>query len=224
MRILLFDIDGTLIDSAGSGGNSLLDTLRIHFGIESPNRVPLHGRTDGGILRELLQVNGLEPSAENLERFRSSYFDQLPKSLQVRSGRVLPGVRELLTALRDVPNVTRSLLTGNMERSAWIKLRHYGLAEHFRGGVFGDHHTCRKMLGSDAIGVLNTQFEHPVSPDQVIVIGDTTLDVDCARAIGCSVLAVTTGGFSREQLADHGADWVADDLTDLPTILSYLCG
>ncbi len=71
-------------------------------------------------------------SAENLERFRASYFDQLPKSLQVRSGRVLPGVRELLTALRDVPNVTRSLLTGNMERSAWIKLRHYGLAEHFR--------------------------------------------------------------------------------------------
>ncbi len=79
-------------------------------------------------------------------------------------------------------------------------------------------------MGSDAIGVLNSQFEHPVSPDQVIVIGDTTLDVDCARAIGCSVLAVTTGGFSREQLADHESRWVADDLTDLPTILSYLCG
>lgn len=220
--ILLFDIDGTLIESAGAGGGALLESLSRQFGVQNPQRVPLHGRTDRGILDELLEANGLEPNPENRARFRGAYFDCLPDILAARSGRVLPGVRELLDGLSEIPGAVKSLLTGNMERSAWMKLRHFALAQHFSGGIFGDEHACRKALGGQALAMLERQGHRSISASEVVVIGDTTLDVECAKAIGCRVLAVCTGGCSRDQLVEHGADHVVDDLTDTDHLIAWL--
>lgn len=220
-KILLFDIDGTLLLTGGAGGDALRESLQIEFQIENPLKVPLHGRTDFGIIQELLQANQLEVSPEHIERIKNRYFQILPNVLAQREGRILAGVPELLEHLGQSQRYACSLLTGNMAKSALMKLRHYQLHHHFRGGVFGDAHADRRHLGRDALVQLSEQFQAPLTPQDVVIIGDTTLDIACARAIGCPVLAVATGMDSKSTLEQHGADQVVEHLSDLPQILNW---
>jgi phosphoglycolate phosphatase len=221
VKILLFDIDGTLILTGGAGGDALHTALQQEFELAEPNRVPLHGRTDHGIVHELLASNGIPTSHEHVDRIKERYFQLLPQVLAERVGRVLPGVIELLTTLTDERDYQRSLLTGNMAKSARMKLSHYQLEHHFEGGVFGDKHGDRRDLGRDAVAVLSEQVKDNVRPEDVVIIGDTPLDIACARAIGCPVLAVATGGVSREELASHRPDRVVDDLSDHRAIMHW---
>jgi phosphoglycolate phosphatase len=224
MHVLLFDIDGTLLRSGGAGKLALETAFREEFGIlEIAGDVPYSGRTDRAIAQDLLRLHRLADTAENWHALRDAYLKRLPTALQTVAGRVLPGVGELLTWLQGRQGTASGLLTGNIREGARIKLSHYGLYHHFPFGGFGDLHFCRDDVAREARSVLRGHVLYDVADDRVWVIGDTPLDVRCARAIGAKAVAVATGGFTVEQLAKAEPDLLFADLGDPAPLLRCLC-
>jgi phosphoglycolate phosphatase len=218
--LILFDIDGTLITSGGAGEHAIKAGFRREFGLdEDLSAVPIAGRTDSGIARQVLQKHGIEVSPANLERFFSCYIAELALQLPLRAGRVLPGIVELLARLREYPHVRVGLLTGNLERGAKIKLTHYGLDGLFPFGAFADDHHDRNALGP--VALFRAEAFHGVEfpPERVWVIGDTEHDIACARAFGARALGVATGNFSVDFLARHKPDALFADLADTGSVL-----
>jgi phosphoglycolate phosphatase len=211
MPTLLFDIDGTLIRTGGAGKAAMEAALRSAFDVaEIRDVVPFGGRTDPDIGRDLLRVHDLDPSPENYVRLREAYLRHLEPCLHANGGHVLPGVTELLSRLRTAGR-RMGLLTGNVRAGARVKLAHFGLWDHFAFGGFGDDLHDRDEVARAALAAARAIHGEPATRD-VWVIGDTPLDVKCARAIGARVVAVTTGWNSKADLA--GADIVLDDLAD----------
>lgn len=212
-RVLLFDIDGTLINTSGAGGAALNLALRDEFGITEPKKISLSGRTDRGIALELFEYHQIEPTESNWTKFRNAYLARLRELLPHRQGIVLPGARILLRRLAAASQTAMGLLTGNIFEGARHKLEHFGLFEHFRFGGYGDDHPCRDDVARAA---LRSVHDHhgPDENRQVWVIGDTPLDIRCARAIGAKVIAVATGYHSVEELASHSPDLVVPTLED----------
>lgn len=218
--LILFDIDGTLITTGGAGENAIKVGFRREFGLEEDlSSVPIAGRTDSGIARQVLQKHGIEVTSSNLERFFQCYLAELTVQLPLRPGRVLPGIVELLTQLCDFPNVYLGLLTGNLQRGARIKLTHYGLDGVFPFGAFADDHHDRNALGP--VALFRAEALHGVEfpPERVWVIGDTEHDIACARAFGANALGVATGNFSVDSLAQHKPDALFADLADTKSVL-----
>lgn len=214
MLVLLFDIDGTLIDSGGAGKLAMETALAEQYGItEIRPGIPYAGRTDWAIARDLLTHHGHAGDAAQQQRLVDSYLGHLPQSLQRRNGWVLPGVNPLLMSLRAQPNVTLGLLTGNVRQGAYDKLRHFQLHEHFVTGGFADGHEHRDDVARTAYSAVETHLGRACSPNQVWVIGDTPADVQCARAIGANVVAVATGSHTVEELHATCPDLVLPDLT-----------
>jgi phosphoglycolate phosphatase-like HAD superfamily hydrolase len=219
MQVLLFDIDGTLIRSGGAGKAAMEDALRDEFGLaEVHDGVPYSGRTDPSIARDLLTVHGIEPNEENAARLRTAYLRRLPETLKRYAGTVLPGVRELLDRLRLAENVAVGLLTGNIREGARCKLSHYDLWHHFPFGGFADDLHDRDDVARGAFLEIARHLKREIQPGNIWVIGDTPLDVKCARAIGARSVAVATGWHSMENLTAAQADWVFPDFSD-PTAL-----
>ncbi len=225
--MLLFDIDGTLIDSQGAGGGALLKAAREEFDLPSIQPVPLHGRTDCGIMSEMLASAGVEPSIENLGRLCQRYFRMLPDELAVRGGRVLPGVRELLGVLVSDPRCHLGLVTGNMPQSAQLKLQHFELWDYFRFGTYGQDAAQRRDLCQPAWETIR-QYASAVRGgksfhgEHVIIIGDTILDVDLALVMQVRCLGVCTGGTQASVLQSAGAHHVAEDLSDTEQIVRWI--
>lgn len=213
-HVFLFDIDGTLINTSGAGGAALNLAIQEAFGVTEPKKISLSGRTDRGIALELFEHHQIEPSESNWLRYREAYLTRLKTMLPVRPGVVLPGARELLAQLSSVPNTAMGLLTGNVQEGARHKLDHFGLYEHFGFGGFGDDHSCRDDVARAALK--SVQKHHGEATDrEVWVIGDTPLDIRCARAIGAKVVAVATGTFSVEELRSFAPDFAVESLEDL---------
>jgi phosphoglycolate phosphatase len=209
MTTLLFDIDGTLIRTNGSGKAAMEAALRTAFGVtEIHDNVPYGGRTDPAIGRDLLSVHGLEPTQANYEKLSAAYLAHLPQCLQQYGGQPCPGVVELLESLAARP-VRLGLLTGNVRRGAQTKLSHFDLWTRFAFGGFGDEHHDRDDVARSALVAAGD-----VNTDRVWVIGDTPLDVKCARAIGAKVIAVATGWTSYDELHTHAPDLTLHDLRD----------
>ncbi len=224
MQVLLFDIDGTLIRSGGAGKAAMEDALRTEFGLtELYDGVPYSGRTDPSIARDLLNVHGLDPCDANIHRLRDAYLRHLPNSLRRHEGVVLPGVRELLDRLRDVEGIAVGLLTGNIREGARCKLSHYGLWEYFPFGAFADGIHERDDVARGALKEVASHLKREIHPSNIWVIGDTPLDVKCARAIGARAVAVATGWHPLEELHASRADWVLPDLSE-PTPLLFEWG
>lgn len=228
--VLLFDIDGTLIDSKGAGGSALLRAARELFDCEDIQPVPLHGRTDRGIMSELLQSVGISPSSANLKQLSECYFELLHHELQQRDGQVLPGVFELLDQLASHPNCHLGVVTGNMPRSAQIKLEHFQLWDYFKFGAYGHDAPQRRDLCQPAWNSIreygaqmSTELPTPreLPSQNVIVIGDTVLDVDLAITMNVRCLAVCTGGCDVETLTAAGAHHVARDLSETDKLLRW---
>lgn len=224
--VLLVDIDGTLINSGGAGGAALLDALVAHFGVSNPVAVPLHGRTDAGIFRELLEENGIEATDANYQTLCERYFSMLPSVLASRRDAPLPGVRSLLTAFESHPVFAMALLTGNLPHSARLKLKHFDLDRFFAHGTFGDTARHRHDLAAPALSTARllldeAGYEGPLQPERVVVIGDTPLDISLAKLMGARCLAVATGGYDLVSLREAGADWAVDDLTATDEILQW---
>jgi phosphoglycolate phosphatase-like HAD superfamily hydrolase len=223
MYIFLFDIDGTLLSSGGAGKAAMEAALTEEFGVTDIQRdVPYSGRTDRAIGQDLFRVHALHWSPSNWQRFLAGYLRLLPAYLQSHQGAVLPGIEALLRHLRTQSQAAIGLLTGNVRQGARLKLGHYGIYDYFGFGGFGDHHLDRNDVAQEALQEVQKRFNGAVEPGRIWVIGDTPLDISCARSIGARVAAVATGWYSRDQLAAALPDLVLSDLSD-PSPLLSLC-
>lgn len=215
MHVCLFDIDGTLLSSGGAGKAAMEGALASAFGVPvQTGRVTFSGRTDRAIGRDLFQVHGIEATAANWDRFVDAYLTLLPECLARHRGQVLPGIAGLLEQLRSRGDVALGLLTGNIREGARLKLGHYGLFHHFPFGGFGDHHWERDDVAREALDQVRQRFNGQVRMERVWVIGDTPLDIQCARCIGARVAAVATGYHTVEQLASERPDCLLADFAD----------
>lgn len=222
MNVLLFDIDGTLIDAGGAGQAAMEAALAEEFNATRPvTGIHTAGRTDRAIAMDLFRYHEVDIHDAHWQRYLSTYFRLLPNSLRTRPGSILPGVIELLAHLRLKNNVQLGLLTGNFAKGAELKLTHYGLNHHFQYGGFGDEHLDRDDVAREALK--RVREHHPeLEADRIWVIGDTPSDIRCARAIGAKVLAVGTGIFPASELKHHQPDLALDDLTKLESWLHHL--
>src|SRR5205807_7195834 len=148
------------------------------------------------------------------ERILEAYLRHLPEHLGRATGRILPGIAELLRQLHRRDDVALGLLTGNIRAGARIKLGHFGLFDYFAFGGFGDHHLDRDDVAREALAEVHARFNGTVTLDCIWVIGDTPPDVRCARAIGAKAVAVTTGWHPREELEASAPDLLVTDLSD----------
>ncbi|MDA1014396.1 MAG: haloacid dehalogenase-like hydrolase [Planctomycetota bacterium] len=222
MRILLFDIDGTLLNTGGAGQMAMEAALQSSFGVtEKASGIPYAGRTDFGITRDLFQFHGIEDSAESWRGFLAAYCEQLPKALAKRDGLILPGVVELLHRLSKTTGVELGLLTGNLKAGATLKLAHYDLDHHFDFGAFGDNHEHRDDVAREALDIIRRHFD-PHQPDDVWVIGDTPADVQCARAINAKVVGVATGTYTFAELDSCRPDYLFDDFGNVQKLFELL--
>jgi len=220
MPILLFDIDGTLVRTGGAGKTAMETGLREEFGIdEIRDVVPYSGRTDRAIGRDLLAVHGIDASPANQVRLQEAYLSRLPAALRMHAGNVCPGIAELLMHLHPRPGVVLGLLTGNVRSGAKHKLGHYGLWDYFACGGFGDEHFERDDVARMAVAEVRAHLGRDFDTGDVWVIGDTPLDVQCARAVGAKVVAVATGWHPIEELTEHKPDYVLGDLSDARDLL-----
>lgn len=222
MHVCLFDIDGTLLHSGGAGKAAIEVALTEDFGVELRVQVTYSGRTDRAIARDLLRHHGIEPTTENWQRLVRGYLERLPLSLTTNQGKVLPGISALLEQLARVDRVAVGLLTGNIRAGARIKLGHFDLYHHFAFGGFGDEHYERDDVAREALAAVGAHLSGRHSPDRIWVIGDTPLDVQCARAIGARAVAVATGWHSLDELRATGPDLLLPDLSDPAPLLSLL--
>jgi len=222
MHAILFDIDGTLIDSGGAGQAALRSAMTEGFNVPEPADVPVHGCTDRGIVEGLFNAHDVEHSEENWTRFRRTYLDHLQRHLPERNGRVLPGIGSLVQQLTEHEYIALGLLTGNVRAGAKIKLEFFGLFHHFQFGGFGDHHPHRDDVAREALRGVEGHLSRPLNGDQIWVVGDTPADVRCARAIGARVAAVATGGYSKDELHQSQPDLLLDDLSDSAALLDRL--
>jgi len=221
MRVLLFDIDGTLIRSGGAGKLAMESALELAFGLtEFRDEVSYAGRTDRAIGHDLLTIHGIEASDDHRTRLHDAYLQVLPDALAQRPGCILPGVEALLQPLHSSEDVVIGLLTGNLRAGAEVKLRHFGLWNYFTFGGFGDAHHDRDDVAREAMRAAEVHLQRRIIPEDVWIIGDTPLDISCARAVGAKALAVATGWNTLDELAACRPDWLLPDLSSTASLLA----
>ncbi len=221
MNVILFDIDGTLVRTGGAGKAAMEDALRDAFGVaEIVDTVPYSGRTDRAIGLDLLTAHGVDPTPDNQDRLHRGYLERLPEALKRYRGEVCPGVGDLIADLHPRDGVVLGLLTGNVRAGARHKLGHFGLWDYFHFGGFGDEHYDRDDVARSALAEVQRHAGRQVDPASVWVVGDTPLDVRCARAIGAKAVAVATGWHPLDELTAAEADVTLEDLSDLPRVLA----
>ncbi len=222
-RLLLFDIDGTIIVSGGAGEGALRDAMLDRFGVEEDLKtITLAGATDGLIARLMLEKHGLEASTENVAALLDSYLHFLHKRLPQHNGRVLPGLVVLLDALRERTDCVLALLTGNLCRGAEIKLSHYGMWDYFQFGAFADDHHDRNELGRFAQARAFEKHGEEFSPENIYVLGDTPKDIACGKAFGAKTVAIATGNYTADDLRPHHPDFLFEDLSDTQAVIAAL--
>ncbi len=217
VRLVLFDIDGTLIHTGGAGVKAFAKVFATEFGISDGfERLKFAGRTDISLVREFLSYHNIPCTRANLERFFEIYAFWLDHILAQSKTELCPGVLETLQALKGLPSrPLLGLLTGNIRLGAEIKLRHFGLWEEFETGAFADDHEERDCIAAIARDRGSRILQTELRPKQVLVVGDTPLDIRCARAIGAKVLAVATGGAKLPVLREHDPDWAVQNLREI---------
>ena len=214
-KLILWDIDGTLIISGRAGIFALAKAFQNSYGREPDfSKLDTSGRTDLWIARQVLEQQGVPASAENIHAYLETYLQVLPSELHSRHGSVLPGIVELLEKFKHHPTIAQGLLTGNLRRGAQIKLEHYNVWHYFAFGAFGDDSPLRNELGPLAVRRAREKHAAEFAPDNIFVIGDTPHDIECGKAIGAKTIAVATGSFSATELRRHQPTAVFTDFSD----------
>ncbi len=223
-KLILWDIDGTLIVSQGAGVRAMERAFTQCFGLPADlSKIEWAGRTDSWITGEVLRHNGLPPTPENCHTYLEAYLALLPGELRDGpQGRVLPGVLELLETLRGRTDLAQGLLTGNVRRGAEYKLTHYKVWHFFEFGAFADDSPRRNDLGPHALRRASALHRHAFTPDRTFIIGDTPHDIECGKVIGARTIAVATGHHTVAELAAHAPDAVFPDFADTAAFLRVI--
>lgn len=222
MRLLLFDIDLTLINSGGAGRRAMsLAFEKIFAKKNGLKNVNLAGRTDPQILKDALAHKGLEWSAEKEEAFKQSYFACLKSEMKKPNPRkrIQPGILGILRILSGRRDITLGLLTGNWHQGAVIKLEYFNLYNFFKIGAFSDDSEFREKLPYIAVKRLQENYGISILPENVYIIGDTPLDVACAKPFGAKSVAVATGFFSYDELQASNPDYIFQNLNNYQKFL-----
>jgi phosphoglycolate phosphatase len=218
--VWLFDVDGTLLITDGAAREAFAYGVRESLGLEDPlTDVAFAGRTDPLILGDILRKHGRVFAEGEESRFWATTYLRMETLLTPERGRLLPGVPELLAAVEREPGWVAALLTGNTTGMAHIKLSHFGIAERFAFGTFGEEAADRDALAR--IAVARAAELYGVPPGRCIVVGDTEHDIACARAAGARVVAVATGQRDRATLAARRPDLLLDDLSQPADCLAW---
>ena len=222
-RLLLWDIDSTLIDSGRAGMKSLKRVVGTRYGVEDDlHDIEVAGRTDAHIARSILAKYKVELTNENVTAFLDEYLAGLAEMLPQTNGRVLPGVAGILERMHAREDRVLALLTGNLRRGAELKLRRYGLWDYFELGAFADDHHDRNQLGPFARTRACERHNFDFPPGAIDVIGDTPHDIACGKAFGARTIAVATGSSTYEELVARQPDFVFQDLSDVGAVIAQL--
>jgi len=222
-RLLLWDIDGTLISTGAAGHRAIESATAQRFGGSGNlEGIEIAGRTDLSIAHQVLAKHGEPVTDANTQSFLALYLELLAEELPRSKGRVMPGVLELLQRTEDRPDVILGLLTGNLRRGAQLKLEHYKLWHFFALGAFADDHHDRNQLGGFALDRVQEHCGEEIPPANVDVIGDTGHDIACGKAFGARTIAIATGSWPRERLAEHAPDFLFDDFSNVEEVISTL--
>ena len=226
MYLILFDIDGTLVLTGQAGMRAMNRACEdLVRGDNALAGVTFAGRTDWSILDDILRQHGHTLDEVLLDELRRRYVTHLAEEIQ-HPGRgikdVMPGIRDLLQALAARADVRVGLLTGNFIEGARIKLEYFDLWKYFPWGAFGGDSANRNDLVPIAVARAKEHGIDAVAPADVIVIGDTPNDIECARAANATPVAVATGSYRVDQLRAAGADIVFEDLSDTGAFLELL--
>ena len=217
IRLVLFDIDGTLVHTGGAGTAAFTKTFAKQFNLHhGTEKMKFAGRTDVSLVREFFRIHDVTATPQHFDEFFEHYIFWLQHILEKNGGDMCRGVREFIRDLQALPNPpVLGLLTGNIQLGAEIKLRHFGLWETFRFGGFADDHEERDQIAAAAFARARRVLGKNLQPQEVVVIGDTPFDVRCGKFIGAKTLAVATGGSKLEELKPSAADWTVADLTKI---------
>ena len=226
MRLFLFDIDGTLVTARGAGRLAIGEALRRTYGTAGDvEHYDFRGKTDPRIVFDLMRGAGVPDDV--IEAGLSACFDAYTAALEREIGDgsrviVLPGIAEVVRALSTRDDVLVGLLTGNIEAGARVKLRSTGLFPLFRVGAYGSDSMDRRKLPAIACERARRVTGNDFSFDRVTIIGDTPLDVDCARACGAMAVAVATGFHPHAELAACAPDLLFTDFSDVSAAVAAL--
>lgn len=226
-KLVLFDIDGTLLWSHGAGRRAMEASLRAIYGCTGPTWYRYDGKTDQQIVRELMRAEGFDDAAidARMGDVVATYLVRLREELAAphTPTRALRGVPELLDALATRDDRILGLLTGNVEPGAALKLGAAGIdAARFPVGAFGSDHEERDMLPAIAQRRARERLGHDLPGESLVIIGDTPNDVACGRGVCARAIAVATGHYSTEQLAEHEPAAVFADLRDTAAVLAAI--
>jgi len=215
MKFILFDIDGTLIDSGGAGVMALNLAFQDLFSVSDAFRsIKMAGKTDLQILNEGLILHNIISSNGVVPAFFECYITHLRKAMHASDGHVKAGIREALIELRKDEDLVLGLLTGNIEQGAMIKLEAFDLDRYFETGAYGNDDADRNRLLPIAREKLKECRSLDIDYQDCIVIGDTPRDVECSKPYGAYSIGVATGPYSYARLEEAGADAVFYDLSD----------
>lgn len=219
MKIVLFDIDGTLLSTGGAGYRAIDAIFANLHGVQNITAgFSAGGMTDDLILQELFhKALARSPAPNELELIRKHYLDEFAHHYKNHARlKVFPHVVATVQALAKRADISLGLATGNYKKTAYQKIASIGLAEYFAYGGFGCDSASREELTTKAYERALKNIK--TKPKAVYVVGDTTRDIDCARHIGAKVIAVATGAHSRERLANANPDFLIEDFSEFPEI------
>lgn len=226
IRLVLFDIDGTILYTGGAGRRAMRRALLQVFGATGPIKgFPFAGKTDPQIIVELMSLAGYaqELIRRRLADFWEHYVEYLEEEMSGSDGLVVyPGVTDLIRALQDSDGTILGLQTGNIQRGARIKLEPTGLNPFFPVGAFGDDSHNRNELPRIAVQRVRKQFGKAFRGTEVVIVGDTPADVACARHFGARAVAVATGFHDRQGLVDSRPDALFEDFRDTKKVLEAI--
>lgn len=225
MKLVLFDIDGTLVNTGRAGSDALdMAFAELYHIANGCAGIHMSGKTDPAILQEALTNHRLQVDDAALAVFHERYVFHLRRTLQdpTRPRRLMPGIPLLLEALTSHPDVLLGLLTGNVATGAQLKLEAFEIWHYFRLGAYGSDAMDRNALVPVAQARARALVGHDFPPAQILVIGDTPRDIACARAHGARAVAVATGDYSVKELQQHGPDHCLTDLGDVSAVLRVL--
>ena len=217
MKLLLFDIDGTILHTHGVGREAVEEALAGVLGRPVlTDGISFSGKTDPQILDEIMARHGLgaDERAACMGDVLGAYAEVMRHRLRPEGVTVLPGIPELVAHLHAAPDVQIALLTGNVEPMAYAKLGAVGLGGYFPFGAFGSDSAHRPDLPAIAVERARAHTGRRFSGKDVVIIGDTEHDIACGRGIGAFSVGVCTGRYGRDELGRHGPDVLLDSLAD----------